>query len=123
MVVRVLGAGGCARAHNRVALGFGHEFVQVGGARFWHTADDHMITRRVAYNFYRYGVPYYNAGEAVSANTSLFWPLAWSVIYGFLPLEPAVPAVICLGAGLWALAVALAALAAPSRLGAVAVVT
>lgn len=40
-----------------------------------HTADDHMITMRVAYNYLEYGVPYFNKNEPVSANTSLFWPL------------------------------------------------
>ena len=40
-----------------------------------HTADDHMITMRVAHNYREYGVPYFNINEPVSANTSLFWPL------------------------------------------------
>jgi hypothetical protein len=38
-------------------------------------ADDSMITLRVAYNFAHHLGPYFNAGEHVAANTSLFWPL------------------------------------------------
>lgn len=40
-----------------------------------HLEDDNMITLRVAMTMADAGVPYFNPGEAVAANTSLFWPL------------------------------------------------
>jgi len=50
----------------------------------FHLADDPMITFRVAYNFWLTGKPYYNINEAVSATTSLFWPIIISPVYFFV---------------------------------------
>ena len=47
----------------------------------FHTQDDHMITMRVAANFAETLQPYFNKGEAVSANTSLFWPMILGSAY------------------------------------------
>lgn len=49
--------------------------TSIDGKRYLHTADDHMITMRVAKNFADYGVPFFNKDESVAANSSLFWPL------------------------------------------------
>ena len=46
------------------------------------TQDDHMITMRVAANFAETLKPFFNKGEAVAANTSLFWPMILSTAYG-----------------------------------------
>lgn len=58
-----------------------YDLVLQGGATVLHLPDDHMITQRVALNFFNYGQPYFNPGEAVAANTSLFWPILLSAIY------------------------------------------
>jgi hypothetical protein len=59
-----------------ILLIFGHfEAIIFEGKTYIHTADDHMITMRVADNFSKFGQPFFNEGEAVAANTSLFWPM------------------------------------------------
>ncbi|MEO1602504.1 MAG: hypothetical protein AAFU49_18985 [Pseudomonadota bacterium] len=47
----------------------------------YHFIDDPVITLRVARNVAVYGVPYFNPGEAVAANTSLVWPLLLAPLY------------------------------------------
>ncbi len=53
-----------------------YNVVRIADSFYVHTADDHMITMRVAAQFANTGYPFFNANEAVAANTSLFWPLA-----------------------------------------------
>lgn len=48
----------------------------------FHLRDDQMIVLRVARVFWEHGVPYINPGEAVAANTSLFWPIILSPALG-----------------------------------------
>ncbi len=58
-----------------------------------HLTDDSMVTLRVAANFWRYSVPYFNVSEAVAANTSLFWPIIISPIF-MLPDTRFVPVIV-----------------------------
>jgi hypothetical protein len=58
-------------------LGF---LVEAAGTA--HLIDDPMITLRVARNVWEHGVPYFNPGEAVAANTSLFWPILLAPAFG-----------------------------------------
>jgi len=51
------------------------ESIKLDDTMYVHTADDHMITLRVARNFFVHGDPYFNLNDAVAANTSLFWPM------------------------------------------------
>ena len=81
------------------------------GQTVWHTADDHMITQRVAYNFWNYGVPYFNQNEPVAANTSLFWPIFLSPLYAVFDHDQAVFALV-----LMSLVATAAALAMTSQL-------
>lgn len=67
----------------------------------WHTADDHMITQRVAYHFWNSGVPYYNVDSAVAANTSLFWPILLSPLYAVFSPAHAIPFVVGLSLLFW----------------------
>lgn len=53
--------------------------VEADGA--WHTLDDPVITLRVAHVMAEHGVPHFNPGEAVAANTSLFWPILLAPLY------------------------------------------
>ena len=50
----------------------------------FHLRDDMMIVLRVARVFWEHGVPYVNPGEAVAANTSLFWPILLSPAIGLI---------------------------------------
>ncbi len=65
-----------------------------------HTVDDHMITLRVAKNFADHGVPFYNIGEPLAANTSLFWPLILGTVlsgtgaFAFLALNVLVSVIL-----------------------------
>lgn len=68
--------------------------VTVGDTTHWHTNDDSMITLRVAENFARSGVPFFNVDEAVSANTSLFWPILVSPVFLIFDNPSAIPALI-----------------------------
>ncbi|SMX22055.1 hypothetical protein [Boseongicola aestuarii] len=81
--------------------------VAVDGDIYWHTLDDHMITQRVARNFYETGFPYYNAEEAIAANTSLFWPIILSSLY-VLPEWCVMPALIGLSSAFTAITISLA---------------
>lgn len=68
-----------------------HTF-DVAGKIYRVSYDDVMITLRVARNF-AFGLgPYFNPGEAVAANTSLFWPMILAPIYWVLDLDRAVVA-------------------------------
>ncbi|WP_112321235.1 hypothetical protein [Oceanibium sediminis] len=58
-----------------------------------HLEDDNMITLRVAQVMHETGRPYFNPGEPVAANTSLFWPILMSPLFGLLPPE-VVPGVL-----------------------------
>lgn len=78
--------------------------------RHIHTADDHMITMRVARNFWETGLPYFNETEAVAANTSLFWPIILgSTVMSFGPVA-AVAANVMLSVGMSAFTVAISLL-------------
>ncbi len=48
------------------------------------THDDVMITLRVARNFAQTGLPHFNIGERVAANTSLAWPIIISPLFHLL---------------------------------------
>ncbi|MEO1562370.1 MAG: hypothetical protein AAFR98_02950 [Pseudomonadota bacterium] len=85
------------------------------GKLFWHVADDQMITQRVAYNFWRDGLPYFNQGEAVAASTSLFWPIFLSQLYHIFDHRTAVYALIILSLGLTASSIAIASYLISSR--------
>lgn len=50
-----------------------------------HVLDDPMITLRVAANLWHHGVPHFNPGEAVAANTSLAWPVLLAPVFGIVP--------------------------------------
>lgn len=50
-----------------------------------HLRDDQMISLRVARMLWLHGVPYFNPGEAVAANTSLFWMYPLSLIFAVEP--------------------------------------
>ena len=58
------------------------------GLRSWlpelgliHLNDDAMINMRVAKVMAAHGVPYFNPGEAVAANSSLLWPLVLAMVH------------------------------------------
>ncbi|MEM7669992.1 MAG: hypothetical protein AAF317_12765, partial [Pseudomonadota bacterium] len=58
---------------------------------YYHLNDDQMITMRVAFMIATEGVPYYNPGEEVAANTSLFWPYILALLFvAGLDIESAV---------------------------------
>lgn len=78
-----------------------------GGQGYIHTADDHMITLRVANNFSQTGMPYFNESEPVSANTSLFWPIILGSTIMSLGPFASVVANVLLSAGLSAATVAI----------------
>lgn len=86
------------------------ELIRIDGTTYVHTADDHMITMRVARNFSEYGVPYYNRNEAVAANTSLFWPLFLGSTIFFWGLNKAVIVNIILSCALSACTIAITTL-------------
>lgn len=71
-----------------------------------------MITLRVAYNFWNTGLPYYNINEAVSANTSLVWPMVLAGLFAVFDLRQATGGMILLSAGMFAALCAVTALAA-----------
>ncbi|WP_112321236.1 hypothetical protein [Oceanibium sediminis] len=64
-----------------LGLGYAGSAVRLDDQLTIHLADDHMITMRVAWMMHATGQPYFNAGEAVAANTSLFWPILLSSGY------------------------------------------
>jgi hypothetical protein len=83
-------------------------FVDGANGRFWHTSDDHMITQRVAENFWNYGKPFFNINEAVAANTSLFWPMFLSMLYAVGSNSTAIPLVILFSVGMSAASIVFA---------------
>src|SRR5262249_43830824 len=62
-------------------------FHVIEGRVFRLTADDAMITFRVAYNFAHGKNLYFNEGEAVAANTSLLWPILIAPIFRVVDLD------------------------------------
>ena len=92
-----------------LSLFSGYSQFNILGQTAWHTADDHMITQRVAYNFWNYGVPYFNPSEKVAANTSLFWPIFLSPLYAVFDHDQAVFAVVQLSLAATAVTLAVAA--------------
>ncbi|MBT8474326.1 MAG: hypothetical protein KJO78_02530 [Alphaproteobacteria bacterium] len=92
-----------------ILLVFGrYSVVELPGGVAFHSGDDHMITQRVAWNFFSTGRPEFNPGEAVAANTSLFWPIILSPVYAIFGLQNAVMAVITLSCVLSGLTIVLA---------------
>lgn len=87
-----------------LALGRYSIVVLPEGVAF-HSGDDHMITQRVARVFFETGRPEYNPGEAVAANTSLFWPIILSPLYAVFGAQQAVMAVIAISCLLSAAAI------------------
>ena len=79
----------------------------------WHTADDHMITQRVAYNIWHFGQPYYNMNEPVAANTSLFWPYILSPIYSIFDNRTAIPVLIVLSTLMYSITIGVTITKAP----------
>lgn len=61
--------------------------TSTAGGMMTHLKDDNMITMRVAANFHATGLPYFNTGEPVAANTSLFWPILLSPGYAVFEHE------------------------------------
>lgn len=57
-------------------------YFRVRAGEAVHLLDDPMITLRVARTLWEHGVPYFNPGEAVAANTSLFWPILLAPVFG-----------------------------------------
>ena len=90
------------------------EHISIGGKNYLHVADDHMITQRVAYNFFLTGQPFFNDGEAVSANTSLFWPIILSVLYYPFGFNSVLAFVILLSAAMSGLTITIASAIAPT---------
>jgi len=65
-------------------------FYDAAGRVFTYIADDSMITCRVASNFAHGKGLYFNSGEHVAANTSLFWPIILAPIFKLFDAQRAI---------------------------------
>jgi hypothetical protein len=93
--------------------GFAKRFL-FDGQRFYFVDDDSLITLRIASNIAHGLGPYFNVGEHVAANTSLFWPFLIAPVFRFAALPEAVLVLSIISVLLTAIILALIAFGAVS---------